>query len=339
MSPAACARTASWASPGQIIGGDGPASSSRQVDFFIITETHACHVELKHYPPLLVGGTNGSWSARRPDGTLEEIDRRNPCTQASTCKMAISDDMSAIARQDSSVPQPGPGREFHRQIDSVICIFPCLDHQSQVPDDYKVRTMGYAQLVGFLAAPGRHPGWSAGHWAALVGMLGLADAEEPPPPEPGKTAAQDRVRSYLRSFRDFYSRALHELVPLPLMADEGRLPASGLLDALQQHTHVQLVGPSGTRKTHLTRHLLASIPNGPLVPVLIEGTMYEGRLSPLLDRAVAAFSTASPRDLQLAGAIGGQAILLVVDGFNECPPHCKSACSAISAPSAAGPSR
>src|SRR5450755_4145899 len=29
------------------------ASSSRQVDFFIITETHACHVELKRYPPLL----------------------------------------------------------------------------------------------------------------------------------------------------------------------------------------------------------------------------------------------------------------------------------------------
>ena len=47
--------------------------------------------------------------------------------------------------------------------------------------------------------------------------------------------------------------------------------------------------------------------------------MYEGRLSPLLDRAVAAFTTASPRDLQLAAAIGGQAILLVVDGFNECP--------------------
>ncbi|MGA2830820.1 MAG: hypothetical protein ABSF03_32445, partial [Streptosporangiaceae bacterium] len=68
------------------------------------------------------------------------------------------------------------------------------------------------------------------------------------------------------------------------------------------------------------RHLLVGIPDGPLVPVLIEGTMYEGRLSPLLDRAVAAFTTASPRDLQLAAAIGGQAILLVVDGFNECPP-------------------
>ena len=306
--------------PAVILANYFTASSSRQVDFFIITDTHACHVELKSYPPLLIGGTNGPWSARRRDGALDEIDRRNPYTQASTCKMAISDDMSAVARQDKSVPQPGPGREFYRQIDSVICIFPRLDHQSQVPDDYKVRTMGYAQLVGFLAAPGRHPGWSAGHWAALVRMLHLADASKEPSPEPGTTAAQDRVTGYLRSFRDFYSRDLHELVPLPLMTDEGRLPASALLDALQQHRHVQLIGPSGTGKTHLARHLLASIPNGPLVPVLVEGTMYEGRLSPLLDRAVAPFTTASPRDLQLAAAIGGQAILLVVDGFNECPP-------------------
>ena len=157
--------------PAVILANYFTASSSRQVDFFVITETHACHVELKRYPPLLIGGTNGPWSARRPDGTLEEIDRRNPYTQASTCKMAISDDMSAIARQDSSVPQPAPGREFYRQIDSVICIFPRLDHQSQVPDDYKVRTMGYAQLVWFLAAPGRHPAGAPAtgqHWCACL---------------------------------------------------------------------------------------------------------------------------------------------------------------------------
>ncbi len=306
--------------PAVILANYFTVSSSRQVDFFIITETHACHVELKRYPALLIGGTNGPWSARRADGTLEEIDRQNPYTQASTCKMAISDDMSAVARNDSSVPQPAPGREFYRQIDSVICIFPRLDPRSQVPDDYKVRTMGYAQLIGFVTAPGRHPGWSADHWTALVRMLRLTDADKPPSLEPGKTAARDRVSSYLRSFRDFYSRELHELVPLPLVTDEGRLPASGLLDALQQHRHVQLVGPSGTGKTHRARHLLARIPDGPLVPVLVEGTMYEGRLSPLLNRAVAAFTTASPRDLQLAAAIGGQTILLVVDGFNECPP-------------------
>jgi Nuclease-related domain/AAA domain (dynein-related subfamily) len=306
--------------PAVILANYFTVSSSRQVDFFVITETHACHVELKRYPPFLIGGTNGPWSSRRPDGMLEEIDRQNPYTQASACKMAISDDMRAVARKDSSVPQPAPGREFYRQIDSVICIFPRLDHQSQVPDDYRVRTMGYTQFVGFLAASGSHPGWNAGHWAALVRMLGLADAGKPPSLKPDRTAAQDRVSGYLRSLRDFYSRELHELVPLPLITDEGSLPASGLYDALQQHRHVQLAGPSGTGKTHLARHLLATIPDGALVPVLVEGTMYEGRLSPLLDRAVAAFTTASPRDLQLAAAIGGQAILLVVDGFNECPP-------------------
>src|ERR1700680_5146939 len=57
-------------------------SSSRQIDFLVITERHVCHVELKNYPSFLAGGTNGPWSVRRPDGTTEEIDRQNPYTQA-----------------------------------------------------------------------------------------------------------------------------------------------------------------------------------------------------------------------------------------------------------------
>jgi hypothetical protein len=68
--------------PAIILANYFTASSSRQVDFFIVTETHACHVELKSFPPLLIGGVNGPWSARRADGALEEIDRRNPYTQA-----------------------------------------------------------------------------------------------------------------------------------------------------------------------------------------------------------------------------------------------------------------
>jgi hypothetical protein len=109
-------------------------SSSRQIDFLVITGNHACHVELKNFPPLLVGTTNGPWSARRPDGTLEEIDRQNPYTQAFACKMAISDDMQVIAAQDSTVPRSSQGKRFYTQIDSVVCIFPRLDDGSQVPN-------------------------------------------------------------------------------------------------------------------------------------------------------------------------------------------------------------
>ena len=94
--------------------------SSRQVDFLVITDNHVCQVELKSYSGVLIGTTNGPWSTRRPDGALETIDRQNPYDQAVSCKFAVSDDMQAVADQDSSIPRPPKGKRFYTQIDSVI---------------------------------------------------------------------------------------------------------------------------------------------------------------------------------------------------------------------------
>lgn len=66
--------------------------SSRQIDFLVVTGNHACLVELKHYCGILVGNTNGPWSTRQPDGTLEVIERQNPYNQAVLAKMAVSDE-------------------------------------------------------------------------------------------------------------------------------------------------------------------------------------------------------------------------------------------------------
>jgi|HubBroStandDraft_1064217.scaffolds.fasta_scaffold08079_3 hypothetical protein len=71
---------------------------TRQVDFLIVTANHACVVELKNYSGVLIGGENGQWSKRLPDGGLEVIDRQNPYNQASLCKMAVSDDLHDPAR-------------------------------------------------------------------------------------------------------------------------------------------------------------------------------------------------------------------------------------------------
>jgi hypothetical protein len=294
-------------------------SSSRQIDFLVITGNHACHVELKNYPPLLVGTTNGPWSVRRPDDTLEEIDRQNPYTQAFACKMAISDDMQVIAAHDSTVPQPSQRKRFYTQIDSVVCIFPRLDDGSQVPNDYKVRTLGYVDCVRFLTTPGKHPGWTTDHWSALIRMLGLINATEPTERTLSKSIAQDRLSSYTRWFKDFYSRELHELVPLPLVINDSHLSFSGFVDAVRQERHVQLTGPSGAGKSHLARHLLLDMSGRSIVPILVEGTTYEGKLSQLINRSVAPFMTGSGGDLLRAVAITGQTILLVVDGYNECP--------------------
>src|SRR5258708_24214757 len=106
---------------------------SRQIDFLIATENHACVVELKNYAGVLIGGENGQWSKRLPDGTLEVIDRQNPYNQAFLCKMAISDDLHALANQDGGIPQPPRGRKFYTQLESVVCSVPGLQARLQAP--------------------------------------------------------------------------------------------------------------------------------------------------------------------------------------------------------------
>src|SRR5258708_13272493 len=72
---------------------------SRQIDFLIATENHACVVELKNYAGVLIGGENGQWSKRLPDGTLEVLDPQNPHTQPFPCNTAITHPLPPLANQ------------------------------------------------------------------------------------------------------------------------------------------------------------------------------------------------------------------------------------------------
>jgi energy-coupling factor transporter ATP-binding protein EcfA2 len=292
---------------------------SRQVDFFVITDAHVCHVELKGYSRPLVGQINGQWSSRRRDGSLEIIDRQNPYVQALECKYALSDAMHDLAKRENGVPSSS-GR-FYREFDSVVCIFPRLEDGSEVPDDFRVRTLGYAEFADFLSCPGPRPPWDHGHWMTFIRALGLTRATT------GATTisadAQEIITSYSRHFGQFYKPRLHAHVPLPLTAERpaasSAVSAMGLVDLLQQVNHVQLVGPSGCGKSHLAKHTaLAATDAGHLV-VFVDAGLYEGRLSALLDRCVGRHSTYPTQELLGAAAATGNSVLVVIDGFNECP--------------------
>jgi energy-coupling factor transporter ATP-binding protein EcfA2 len=292
--------------------------SSRQIDFLVITDDHVCHVELKNYTEPLVGHTNGPWSSRRTDGSLEIVDRQNPYVQALECRYALSDDMHSLAAQDSSTPRPAQGRKFFTQIDSVVCIFPRLAEGSQIPSDFKVKTLGYTDFLTFLIRPGAQPQWNRDHWAAFIRMQQLADAMTGRQ-ELAASTVQQLVRDYARRFKEFYGSRLHELVPLSLDLGHTSMSSTQLAGILQEVRHVQIVGPSGCGKSHLAKHTALAMQDSDLVAVLVEAGMYEGRLSPLLNRSVGRFTTRTAEELLQAAAINGQAVLLVVDGLNECP--------------------
>jgi hypothetical protein len=293
-------------------------SGSRQIDFLIATDGHVCHVELKNYGHALVGSVNGSWSSRQPDGTMDVIDRQNPYHQAFACKMAVSDDMSALARRDGRVPHPVGRQKFFTQFDSVVCVYPRLADGSEVPSDYKVRTLGYREFFTFLSSPGKNPGWSREHWEAFIRDHALVNVWEPVSEVVHHTAAAVLVSDYQRRFDAFHRRSLHELVPVPLRRDEQAIAPDALADVVRSAVHMNLLGPSGCGKSHLLRHLLLGM-GASVLPIIIEAGMYEGRLSSLLDRSVARFTISGVRELLRSAAICDEPVLLAVDGLNECP--------------------
>jgi NACHT domain len=163
------------------------------------------------------------------------------------------------------------------------------------------------------------PSWQA-RPAAVHALAGTRDQGSR---GQGRTAARELTSGYRRGLNEFYRHGLHELVPLPLVRDGAPVSPHGLADALREAGHVQLTGPSGCGKTHLVRHTLLGLDDG-VLPVPVEGGMYEGQLSALIDRSVARFIAASGQELLGAAATTGQAVVLVIDGFNECPEPLRS---------------
>jgi nuclease-like protein len=288
----------------------------RQIDFLVITDVHVCHVELKAYADRLVGGTNGPWSAWRHDGVREPIDRENPYQQARNCKFALSDAMHSFAAREGHTPT---GRKFYTHLDSVVCIFPRLAEGSDVPDDDRVRTLGYTDLVNFLRTPGNRPAWSRDRWLEFVRALGLVKGGVEGERAIGTSIAARKVATYSRNFAEFYGADLHELVPLPLTLDQAAVAPAGFLDLLSETDRVQLVGPSGAGKSHLTRHTALALVVQGAVPVLVAAGMYENRLTPRLNRVVGRFLPGSADNLLQSAKVLGKKVILLLDGLNECP--------------------
>lgn len=112
--------------------------NSRQIDFFVITDKCACHVELKNYSLPVLGKRNGTWKLRHPNGEISELDEReNPYHQTLNGKFALSDKMRSMASKHGGLPRPQPQTKFYETIESVICIYPELLPGSEVPNDRK----------------------------------------------------------------------------------------------------------------------------------------------------------------------------------------------------------
>jgi hypothetical protein len=300
-------------------------SSSRQIDFFVLTSKCACHVELKNYTATVIGGMNGPWKLKRPDGEVVVLeDYQNAYAQALQGKFAIGNVMRELAPQQSGGLVAG--KKFFTTIESVICVYPELLPGSQVPNDYKVLTKGYLELLNFLCTHVRNPGWNVEDWRRFAMHLQLVKQTDPSENmEPKLAAAQKAVAEYQLRFKSFYSTDLPTLVGTSVQIGEQHVNSSQLLSYLSTGRHASLLGSSGAGKSLLAKHMMLDAIDHGWVPIILRAQTFDGKLVTLLDRSVAHLHPRTAGNLLTAAKKAGAPLVLVVDGYNECPDSLKGA--------------
>jgi len=91
-----------------------------------------------------------------------------------------------------------------------------------------------------------------------------------------------------------------------------------LSDFLLTGRHGQIVGPAGSGKTHLAKHMALFALDNDTIPLFISAQHFEGKLSTLLDRSIAhVYPNSASHFLKIVRHLGHR-IVLVVDAIDRC---------------------
>ena len=304
----------------------GPRGRQRQIDALVATKRAACVVELKSYTSPVEGGVNGPWVRFGRDGDVRSLGS-NPYRQALECKFAVSDELGCRARTIPDGMRLSDGQKHYKFMEGVLCFFPDIPEGSRVPaGDYKVRVIGYGDLITILTDPSTTARWPLPGWLGFAKHLNLNELRLDDSAGPhGEESAEFEVDTYLQRFTDYLQLSLQDIVPTRVTVESVSLQTDALQSRiLDGDEHFLLVGRSGCGKTHFLRHLALAARGSPKLPIIVDARYFDGRLDDLLDRGVAHGHSGSASDL-LDQRPAGSRLLLAVDAINECPPQHRDA--------------
>ncbi|GHA72109.1 hypothetical protein GCM10010372_83740 [Streptomyces tauricus] len=134
-------------------------------------------------------------------------------------------------------------------------------------------------------------------------------------------AERQELADYSAHLGTYLSGDLHELVPLTLEDQDGteQVSSAGLAAWLRPGRHVQVVGASGTGKSHTLTHAALGLIQAGWLAILLRASVYEGRLEDSLDECMAPFSPHGAQTLVQAARLRQLPVVLLVDAVNECP--------------------
>jgi hypothetical protein len=282
----------------------GPAK--RQVDFFVVTQSHAAHLELKAYQGPIEAPNEGPWFHRDRGGHRSRVSSLDgsPRGQAIQTKYAICDAMEQFARRHRAVPPPRKDKYF-KQIESAVCIFPSIHPDSKVAaGDCRARIWSFEDCLASLnALPGLN-NWPLDLWRGFAAhYLRLEKVPLAAAISPQVYEAKSQLEILCSKQADYFVRLIADTL---ILGPE--LP-------LGEHTLV--LGRKGVGKTTLAQQTVSRAAAARHLCFFVRAMKYRGDFAKILQQAVSPFSSLSPKDLVQTAELCDARILVVLDGVDQ----------------------
>lgn len=279
----------------------------RQVDFLIATDALTLVVEAKHFSRRVRGKVNGLWQMRAAGGVWKHVG--NPYLQALGAKNALRDVLGARYGETSGYP------------DACVAVAPRLPAGSDVPpSDHKVAVVDLDNLMSVVTQASSLR-LSRAQWADFARHLGLRQVRTMSAAWNATLLAQEAlVEAYTAEVRRTYAPDVNQLKPDIYMFEDEALDAIGLADRIVDHDDdLLIVGPSGCGKTLLAKKITLHCLEHGYTPIFLQAKYFAGKLGESIDREIAMLGAPSARRLIAAAKAISSPVLLVLDGYNECP--------------------
>lgn len=134
--------------------------------------------------------------------------------------------------------------------------------------------------------------------------------------------AERIIDAYLGEFRSAYQRAATKFVFSGYKIGDNVFPDANQIPDATLKQNVILLGRSGFGKSLLAKHIAIGCLENSEVPFIVEAIQFSKNIDPHFDSEHGIVSSTF-NEVEAACAVLGKGILLIVDGYNECPEPLK----------------
>ncbi len=284
----------------------------RQLDLVIGLPALSLVLEVKGTSLPLSGTSNGEWSVTTRCGSSRPA--RNAYRQALDAKNALADEMRRLGGRLKDYPN------------ACVVFTPSAPPGSSLPpSDHKVALGSVTELDTQLRGTSSLR-LDETQWRHLAEVLGLRQVNSFEAAfDPQLIDAQHIVERYREAFVATYGPLARRHVPDTYRLGSEYVDVARLHDSLKTLKHDLLIrGPSGCGKSLLSYALAHRLATSGVVPLVIDGKSFDGRLGPSLEQEATVLDVPSASRLLRAARLLSLPIAFVADGYNECAAPMRS---------------